>query len=126
MKLITTGGSRLVLLIGNYAIKFPRFNGFGWGNFVTGLYCSIKERNNWRDMNNSTNSLDAYSVNQYFCPVLFCFGGFILIMPRVELCTSESDILQAPKFEDEDRHIDNYGYLNGQLVCIDYPHHKIK
>lgn len=116
------GCSRIVLLIGNYAIKFPKpyFKYPSWGNFITGLYANLSEEDCWKN-----NCFDGYQI-QTLCPVKFCFYGFFLVMPRVKTCQSEEELKGLPEYEGEDRHASNYGYYMGRIVCIDYPYHLIK
>lgn len=108
------GVTRLVITTKNYAIKFPRVN-YGWMKFIEGIHCNLSEKVCW----DITKSKD-------LCPVIFSFLGIIMVMPRVEVCKNENEILSIPLVPGEDRKHSNYGVYNGNLVCIDYPYHRIK
>lgn len=47
-------------------------------------------------------------------------------MPRLNICIEPSDIQDYPKEDTDDYKPINYGWLNGKIVCVDYPYHKIK
>lgn len=85
--------------------------------FIQGMFSNLSEHECWN-----------VSKNEYLCPVLFSFGGWFLIMPRVTTDLTMKDIeAELPAEEPgEDRHWKNYGRLNGKIVCIDYPYHRIK
>jgi hypothetical protein len=118
MKISKGGVTRMVFLIGNYAIKIPRLN-YGWEKFIAGIYSNLSEYDCWR-----------WTKCEYLCPVLFSFGGFILVMPKVDVFPETEDawseIDKAIPMDDRDDHKpNNYGRLNGKIVCIDYPYWKI-
>jgi hypothetical protein len=114
MKIVKTGITRIVFLTKRYAIKVPRWN-YGWANFISGMYSNLSEAQCW----NATRS-------EYLCPILFSLGGLVVIMPRVQICETEEEIISIPKEEGIDRKPDNYGYHFNRVVCVDYPYHRIK
>lgn len=114
MRINRNGITRIVLLTKNYAIKLPRWN-YGWMKFIEGIYSNLSEQQCWKA-----------TQSEHLCPVLYCFGGFLSIMPRVEICETEEEIKTIPNEEGEDRKPDNYGIYKGKVVCVDYPYHRIK
>lgn len=114
MKIIQTGITRVVFLTKNYAIKVPRWH-YGWANFIAGIYSNLSETQCWKA-----------TKSEHLCPILFSFGGFIVIMPRIKICKTESEITSIPNEEGIDRKPDNYGYYFNKVVCVDYPYHRIK
>lgn len=119
---ICKGESRLVFLIGKWAIKIPRLN--SWRLFLYGLLGNIHEYKWTKDVEPE--------VKPFLCPIIFYTpGGFLSIMPRCEqshnlynlfyqsykyksVCTVKllSDIV-----EDKDSSV---GIYNGRVVAIDY------
>lgn len=115
MKLIKSGSSRYVFIIGNFAIKIPSF--YNWKCFLKGLLANIQE-------------VEFSKCKEYknvLCPILFYIPfGLLLIMPKVrvlyndELSTGtlfnfiiDNKLPVEPKF-------DSFGYLNNKLIAIDY------
>lgn len=106
------GITREVVLIGRWAFKLPSLR--RWKNFLQGLIANMQEAelSTWRDSN-------------ILCPVIFHIpGGLLTVMSRVEerteeLTNGELAYFQSlmPSLESKPN---NYGYLNGRLVCIDY------
>lgn len=119
MKINQQGITRVVVLIGRYAIKFPRVTR-GWSMLIQGIFSNLSEANCWRN-----NCFDGNDGHPGLCPVKFSFMGFILIMPRVEILSDESELPQAEDLG-EDRKAINYGRYMGRVVCVDYPFHRIK
>lgn len=118
MKINQQGITRLVFITDKYAIKVPRVTR-GWSMLIQGIFSNLSEANCWKN-----NCFDGHT-SPTLCPVKFSFMGFILIMPRVSIC---SDASELPEAEDpgEDRHYRNYGWYMGRVVCVDYPFHRIK
>ena len=74
---ITKGTTRIVILIGSFAIKIPNFTN-GWDLFLTGLLCNQQEkvfsRTGWKEL----------------CPVIFAVpGGWFNVMIRARPLTEE-------------------------------------
>jgi hypothetical protein len=109
------GITRLVFITNKYAIKVPRINR-GWKRFIEGMCSNMSENQCW-------NACES----EYLCPVLFSFGGFVLVMPKLEILKRGDSL---PKIHTKEPGCDpnpiNYGYLNGKIVCVDYPYHRIK
>ena len=123
--MILTGGvTRRVLLIGNYAVKVPRWR-YGWRMFLTGLISNMAETR-----------FKSLSDHFHLCPVLFSIpGGWLNIMPRCTLltdrewdnicarCNPENDptmIITEWYGFDCDFKRDNFGVLDGRVVLLDY------
>lgn len=116
-----TGVTRIVILIGRWAIKLPRF-GHGWRLGLRGLLCNMQERQfaatGWPEL----------------CPVVWAApGGFLLIMRRARELTREEWFAFNPKtFHDYyengelvrsipvEEKMDSFGMLDGRIVAIDY------
>lgn len=115
MRLITTGATRYVLLIGRYAIKFPRPTHYR--NFLQGILGNDQEYVWWS------------MRHEKLCPVLWCGPlRMILIMPRCK----PVPLADFPPLMDDWRKIspdvripvemkeDSFGYYKGRIVAIDY------
>lgn len=149
MKLVRTGATRWVLLIGKYAIKFPAL--YSYRSFLQGILGNEQECRWYR----------AFWQTEKLCPILiWCPGYFFTVMPRVDVMTDEQakllwggwmsrhKIYSVPIPVDEfareipdgptpidlflridpsndsvfpaEKKSDSFGYLNGKLVIIDY------
>ena len=113
MKLVTSGHSRLVLLLGRWAIKFPRVT--SWSGFLRGLLGNLTERS-WR----------------YWpgvCPIVWAAPlGLMLVCQRARELTDEE--WEAGVYKEvalslgvayiEDKR-DSFGVLeSGEVVVVDY------
>lgn len=123
MKIIRSGGTRLVILTKKYAIKLPRAN--TWKNFVQGMLSNITE-GQWKGYD-----------NKFLCPIKYSNKfGLVVVMTRarpvnhkglfwIELerlytyASNEPQKLDKDFFE-YDALPKNFGYYNGHLVKIDY------
>lgn len=108
MKLINTGVTRHVILIGDYAVKIPRLN-YGWRNFLQGLLCNMQEAS-FGKMN-----------DKRMCPVLFSInGGFLLIMPRCRpLSEIEFNTLNINTFWGKNEKATN-GYYGDCIIPVEH------
>jgi hypothetical protein len=110
---IRSGLSRVVLLCGDYAIKFPNiFNGDGL--YVTGMLGNVLERSRWKHSKN----------HPALVPVLFCFPfGLFLVQPRCYALMgrelTQEEVQQLP-FVNIDNKGENFGIRQGRIVVIDY------
>lgn len=120
---ICKGGSRLVFLTENYAIKIPRLD--SWKLFLYGLLGNIHE--------NVLAKSTAHDVAEYLCPIIwYTPGGFLSIMPRCtqqpnlyekflhtfkEKLDEDSSDLLCNIVEDKDESV---GILKDKIVAIDY------
>lgn len=125
MKLVRTGVTRKVLLIGKYAIKFPSL--YSYRHFLQGILANDQEQH-WSRM---------FKWSKKLCPVIWCsWGCFVIIMPQVKVLTDQEcrdgklahlDIdeflLIEPGEEGRfpvEKKSDSFGWLDGRLVIIDY------
>lgn len=111
--MIKKGTTRIVFLIGGYAIKLPRIN--RWKSFLRGILANLDERLWYK------NSTAEWKIKM--CPALFCFGGWILICKRAAIINDEDFMLV--KKEDFypipfDPKPSNFGYYKERLVIVDY------
>ncbi len=116
LSMVKQGTTRIVLLIGNYAIKFPKF--WNYKLFLKGLLANIDENFWWK-----------YSDKEKLCDVYFCspFGLFIIMKRGVELSELEYN---KERFEQDFKHlpldnkIENFGIIKREctrrVVLIDY------
>lgn len=128
--MVRRGITRTVILTPRYAIKMPSLrsyhNGLAglWWSISRGVLANIGEAEWWHNA--------VPEQRQYLCPVLHSWlGGIINIYPRcapyeVDYETQERmfqrDWLPIPELDPQpgDTKADNYGWLNGRLVVLDY------
>ena len=112
------GVTRIVFLIGNYAIKIPNFTVCHL-HFLHGCYANWSERHYCKIMKNIEND----KFYNLVAPSIFCsFFGLIQVQKRcIELDRHLTDD-EILKFKDicNDIKKENFGYFNGILVCLDY------
>lgn len=124
---LSKGTSRTVLLTKRYAIKFPAL--YSWEFFLRGLIDNMEELK-W-----ATYSRE-YTNTAHLCPTLFGnMFGFYNVMCRVDPVVDVDkfwedyhDVLDeikiskmvAVSFMESDAKPNNFGYLNGVLVKVDY------
>lgn len=112
------GTTRYVLLVSNYAIKFPSF--CSWKLFLTGLLCNLQEHTFGRC------GFPELANVYWMCP-----GGWFLIQERVRpihhiglfwlhLERMIKDSQLAEEFLRSDVKYSNFGYRGSQLVKLDY------
>nr|DAE36537.1 MAG TPA: hypothetical protein [Caudoviricetes sp.] len=116
MRLDLRGCTRSVILFRGYAIKIPTFK--SWKLFLKGILANLQERH-FSEMKDPN-----------LCPVVFSDKfGFLVIMKRCKvvkhrgLWMAELHTLKGslPKeFYLSDLKPENYGYLGGRLVKLDY------
>jgi hypothetical protein len=126
MRICRDGVTRIVLLAGPWAFKFPRF-GYGYAMGLRGLLCNMQERGIW-----------VLGWPQ-LCPVLFALpGGWLLVMRRARpLTMDEWQALDVAEFRKhrvreqdgpesydgivpvEDKQ-DSFGVVDGRIVAVDY------
>ncbi len=124
MKIIRYGCTRIVFLVGRFAIKVPQLwacdGKLSWSQFLHGLLANMQEvtfsRARWPEL----------------CPVKFHVpGGFLVIMPRCEVMPeTEQAILaiQAVMTGAERKgyiipaegKANSWGTLDGRMVALDY------
>ena len=119
---IKRGSTRIVFLIGNWAIKIPNFA--EWRLFLHGLLGNMQEKR--------------FSIYPEICPIIFSIrGGFMNIAKRARELSEEEferEILGKCKctqtsviFIDEnyrklriEKKASSFGWLDGKIVIIDY------
>lgn len=109
------GCTRLVLLVGPWAVKVPNVLR-GWRDAVWGLLGNMQEA--------------AFSAAGWpeLCPVLWRVpGGFLVVMPRARIMTDEEfAAFDAAAFCDArgvpaQNKPTSFGFLpDGRVVCVDY------
>lgn len=117
MKLIRHGITRDVLLIGKYALKFPSVK-YRLRYFRKGMTANQIENLLWRRF-----SKWGYTITSQLCPSLWCAPlGLLQVQLRADPLGREP----GPKEQvvlwkwSTDHKAENYGLLNGRVVCIDY------
>lgn len=111
------GTTRMVFLVGKYAIKVPTFNSFKL--FLYGLLGNMQEAEFSR----------AFKTEGVLAPVLFFVpGGFFSVMQRAEpLPMKDFERLDVERWSDRsgwfvpvEEKQDSFGSLGGKVVAIDY------
>lgn len=126
MRLVCSGGTRIVFVTRKHVFKFPRVG--SWKQFVQGMLSNITE-GQWKNFNNPhlcpikySNRLGLLVVMQRALPVHHK-GLFLVELERlysqVDL-EKESPYYLSRDFFDYDAFPKNFGYINGNLVKIDY------
>lgn len=121
MKIIEQGISRIVFLVGNYAIKIPNFH-YSHSHWLQGCYANWSERNYYKVFSKAD-----YEENmvEHVAPSLFCsWFGLVQIQARCE--PMEEDLTDEQKefyypLCARDCKKQNFGWYKGKLVCLDYP-----
>lgn len=118
--LIKRGVTRIVFVFKNKVYKIPNCT-YSLEHFLKGWIANIHEKKTWEVFNSP--GIEDKTVRDKICPILKSYlKGFIIVMPR---CTP----LKPEDFPDEspfidvpwgDHKMDNYGMLNGKMVCLDY------
>lgn len=104
---LKSGQTRTVLLVGRFAIKFPRIAN-GWRFFLMGMLANVNERR-W-------SGFDAR-----LCPVLWCAPlGLMLCMRRAEPWPDDQPPPEMKGLPFLDSQSSNFGVLDGAVVSIDY------
>ena len=114
--MIKFGTTRIVFLIGNWAIKIPNFR--YWCLFLQGLLANIEE--------NRFSRANLWPI----CPVTFCaWGGWFIIMKRAWPLTIEDLETLGTTLEKiceyypkgfVEAKLNSFGWVDNRLVCIDY------
>lgn len=113
---IKKGTTRTVLLMSNYAIKFPRVSN-GHLIFLQGCYANWSERHYCKMFKGMPDFYNKVAPS-FFCSVF----GLLQIQIRVEANRMELTDEQVDYFKDlcTDTKPNNFGYYKGKLVCVDY------
>jgi hypothetical protein len=110
------GVTRIVILIGKFAIKIPNFT-YSHLHFLNGCYANWSERHFCK---RKINSIKHLAIPSYFCS----WFGLIQIQARAEpkLChLTKQEIKDYEGVHNGDYKKENFGYYEGKLVCLDYP-----
>lgn len=112
----TNGVTRIVILIGKYAIKIPNFT-YCHLHFIQGCYCNYSERNYCKIFKGMPEFMGRV------VPTIFCsWFGLISIQYRVKELSTKLTKKQIKEFRKyfEDVKSDNFGIYKDRIVCIDY------
>lgn len=111
------GVTRLVLLIGKYAIKIPNFT-YSHQNFLSGCLANHNERLFCKQYKGMP-QLDKVAYTYYSS--LF---GLLNIQRRAEIVpfdiSSDRSIRESFRGVCHDFKNENFGFINDKIVCIDY------
>ena len=104
---VCKGQTRVVLLIGKSAFKFPRISN-GWRFFLLGMLANANEKK-WS------------GFDKRLCPVLWCAPfGLMLRMRRADPWPNDGSFPRMVGLPFLDPQIANFGILDGEPVSIDY------
>lgn len=120
---VAQGCTRSVILIGGWAIKFPRIH--KWESFLEGLLANLRERRWWKYAERHPDEVAYHRL----APVLFSLpGGWMVVMKRVH--TPRQFRKHYYWRMDELKHLfeglpwdpneENFGFIGRRLVMIDY------
>lgn len=108
------GTTRMVFLLGKYAIKIPKIN--TWKFFIKGILANLDEKM-WY-------SHSPENWQKKMTPSLYClFGGLILIAYKAKEITEEQYNQIDKKYYDPlpfDNKIENFGEFENRIVLVDY------
>lgn len=118
MILVRTGITRTVLLVGRWAIKWPNTR-YAWRHTVEGLLANMTEASTWGGYSKCVDPQVREEAKK-LCPVLWCgLGGLLLVMRRAEPMEGVLSTYHVPGWV-TDVKPDNFGVLEGRVVCVDY------
>lgn len=113
MILKRNGVTRIVLLIGGWAIKIPNFT-CQMNHFLLGCYSNWRERQYWKAFK---------GTNIQIAPSYWC-SWFGLIQIQKRLLPLERDLTkeEVEYFKDitTDIKMQNFGLYEKRIVCVDY------
>jgi hypothetical protein len=109
VKVNREGRNRIVVLVGQYAIKFPSMR--SWRDFLFGML-------------NNMNEADWHGEHEGYCPVLWRAPlGLAIAMPRASILDDE--VFEAightlPSIAGAERKASSWGWLGDRVVAVDY------
>lgn len=117
---ILKGATRVVFLVGNYAIKIPRL--CSWKHFLQGLLANMQERT------------FAKTGCLKLCPIPFSLpGGWLVVMRRARPLSDDQyrvlweeldswlvDTGKRAMVIPAEKKQDSFGWIDGILVAVDY------
>lgn len=112
---IKYGCTRIVILIGSYAIKFPTWQ-YDPSLFLKGLLANYEEGYIYKNRKHHKN-------HKYLCPVIFTgWLGCFLVMKRANVNVNQGLLQRFMKHRGVimDENFTNCGMLNNRPVIIDY------
>lgn len=119
MEIIYSGSTRIVFLIGRYAVKIPKCFVKAECSFYGHL---IGFLNGWK-ANRTEYIWSKSNIFDFLLPVKFSsLGSLIIIMDKVDLITVEEFCeidINNYNFSHEHK-LDSYGKLNNKIYVIDY------
>ena len=116
MKLINTGASRIVILLGQYAVKIPRIikpRCHFYGKLITFLQ-------GWK-ANRAEYLWSKENIFPFLCAVKWSFlFSIVIVMKKASPITQEEyNKLNMFNFGYEHK-LDSYGKVKGKIVVVDY------
>lgn len=121
--IFANGMTRNVIIIGNYAFKFPTFKSHSL--FLNGCYSNNREREFCKRWEGFISDSDEFNLYLLVAPSIWCsWFGLIQIQKRVEILKrdlTEKELESLSRITTERKHI-NFGIYKGRLVCVDYPY----
>lgn len=138
MEINRRGITRIVFVFKKVVVKIPNFS-YSWSHFLKGLIANIDEGRCWRYNSGKYEKGKSHLI----CPVIWTsWGGWILVMQRADMKLWEQTVKEhypepddchdRAKYQEKlyktwieagfggDDKDDNYGYLKGKLVKVDY------
>lgn len=108
--MVRSGITRIVWLIGPYAIKIPNPR-YGWGKFLYGLLSNMTERR-----------FSTVAEKFRLAPVIWSmWGGWLNVQRRCEpIIDEEFEALNEDDWIPCDFKRENFGKLNGRILLLDY------
>ena len=116
MKICDQGSTRLVFLIGRYAIKFATIE-YGQRNLLKGMYANYTERE-------ISKYGDEYVIGLIAKTIYCSLFGLFSIQERVSPLLRDLTSKEVKKYSflcGQDSKKENFGMKNGVIVCVDYP-----
>ena len=115
MQIVNKGITRLVILIGDYAIKIPNYR-YEHNHFLKGCTANWNEREFYKNR---------CSMRLWVAPSYFCswFGLFQIQARCIEMdrhLTNKEKSFYKPLCGTDFKK-ENFGYYKDRLVCLDYP-----
>lgn len=112
--MVKRGMSRMVLLIGPWAIKVPSGHN-GLRLWVNGWLANLLETERWRSVEHTRSAV-------FFAPVYVSLAGLLIVMRREtpvqrRLTATECDMLPIANLDNNGH---NIGMRGGHLVVFDY------
>lgn len=110
---IARGLTRTVLLVGNYAIKFPTLRSAEY--FLCGLLGNVLEHRRWHESNN-----DPRLAKVYYCAPFGIFSIQKRYFHFLHRALTEQERATLPFRNIDNGHGANCAWYRGRIVVIDY------